>query len=164
MYGKDSMNMLIKKVVLVIFAAGICSTVSAQSMRWAGSGAEYCRKLSDSVYVPINSDGSLGMASYKIKNNKIWLITGEISEYRGYYTHSKGEYTYYDRNDNTVGSYVASQGRYYMHSSQGNTILKSTPYAVLSKGVLIPGNDAPARYTVDKGFDPIVVGLVLLVY
>jgi len=157
------MKSLVRKEVLVVLAAWLCGTVSAQSMRWAENNAEFCRKLSDSVYVSVNSNGSLGMASYKVKNNQFWMVAGDVAEYRGYCTYSNNEYTYFDRDNNIVASYVPSQGRYYMHSAKGNTIFKSVSYAVLNNGVLIPGDDSPVRYTVEKGFDPIVVGFILLV-
>jgi len=159
------MKMNIKKIPLFVFAICICSMLSAQSIWWAENKTEYCRKLSDNIYVPVNSDGSLGMASYEIKNNQFWLIIGESSEYKGYYTSSANEYVYYDRNDNIVASYVPSQGRYYAHSSQGHTILKSESYAVLINGAFYQNmnDETIIRYTVDEGFDPVVVGFFLLV-
>jgi hypothetical protein len=135
-------------------------------MWWAESKTEYCRKQSDSIYVPLNSDGSSGMARYEIKNNQFWLIIGDNSEYKGYCTSSDNEYVYYDRYDNIVASYIPSQGRYYAHSSQGHTIFKSVSSAVLIKGVLYQNKaeETIAVYTVDEGFDPVAVGFILFVY
>jgi hypothetical protein len=158
------MKVIVKKVILVVFAAGICSVMSAQSIRWAENGVEFCRKLSDNKYVSINSDGSLSMAVYEIKNNKFWLNIGEYSEYKGYCTQSKDEYVYYDRYDNIVASYVPSQGRYYSHSSQGKEIFESFSTAILSNGKIIFGDETQTRYTADKDFDPVAIGFILFVW
>ena len=159
------MNGTVKRVILIAFMAVFYSGVSAQSMWWVDSNKEYIRKTSDSTYRHLDSEANPNNY-FKIINNKFWELIGESYEYKGYCTYADDEYTYYDRYDNIVASYVPSQRRYYMHSSQGHTILKSESFAVLSNGVLIQntGGDIPLKYKVDEGFAPVVIGFFLLVY
>ena len=158
------MKILRKKVVLLVLAAGFCSMVSAQSLKYS-DGSDLIRKVSDNTYELKNS----GILSYKIEKNKYWILDKDMQSpqqdnHIGYCTLVNGEYIYYSRSNNIVGAYNVSQGRYYMHSSQGSEILKSVSIAVLSKGVLLieTGADTPMRYTVDNGFDPVIIGFYLL--
>ena len=158
------MKVLKKKIILLVLAAGFCSMVSAQSLK-DSDGIDILRKLSDSTYELKNS----GILLYKIENNTYWIRNNDIplpqqQSHNGYCTYSNGEYIYYSRSNNIVGAYNVSQGRFYLHSSQGNDILKSASRAVLSNGVLLieTGTDTPLRYTVDAGFDPVIIGFYLL--
>jgi len=158
------MKVVKRTVVLIIFAAGFCSMASAQSLKYA-NGSELMRKLSENTYELKNG----GVLSYKIENNKYWILdkdmqTPQQENHIGYCTLVNGEYVYYSRSNNIVGAYNISQGRYYGHTAQGNDIIKSVSLAVLNKGVLLveTGTDTPARYTVDNGFDPVIIGFYLL--
>ena len=157
------MKISIKKIVLVAFAAGICGTVSAQSLKNA-VGNVIISKKSENTYEVLHS----GIMSFKIEGEKYWKLDNEISvpqqnNHNGYCVYSNGEYVYYSRSNNIVASYNSSQGRYYLHTAEGDTILKSASYAVLSSGVLLveTGTDTPLRYTVDEGFDPVIIGFYL---
>jgi hypothetical protein len=162
---KQNIRQLVQTGILVVFALSVCSVASAQSLWWVENGNEYVRQVSDSTYGHLDSGGTILNYS-KIVNNRFWLDINGNSEYKGYCTYSDDKYTYYDRNDNLVATYVPSEKRYYSHSSQGHTILKSEPFAVLFKGFLYlsTGDDSPKRYKVDEGFNPVAIGFLLLVY
>jgi|GEM_PF-3100717 len=157
------MNVIVKKAPLLVFAVCICTLLPAQSMRWA-DGKEFARKLSENLYEPVPA----GVVSCKIENDRFWILFNGVPQSdnpTGYYTYTDDEYVYYNGNDDIVGSYIPSQGRYYIITAKGKDILKSESYAVLVNGALYQAvnDETIVRYTVEEGFDPVVVGFFLLV-
>ena len=156
------MKMIIKKSTVFVFAvAGICCTLSAQSLKWA-DGKEFVRKLSNTLYEPVPA----GIVSYKIENNQCRMLFNGVptsDKPKIYCSHVDGKYAYYNGDDNILGSYIPSQGRYYVISSKGNEILKEESLAVLINGALYlnTGEEPVVKYMLDEGFDPIVVGFFL---
>jgi hypothetical protein len=155
--------MIVKKVLLLIFAAGVFITLSAQSMRWA-DGKEFARKLSNTLYEPVPA----GVVSYKVENGQFWELLDGISKSdkpKGYSTYANGSYSYFNSADDLVAEYIHSEGRYYTVSGKGEGVKKEA-HAVLLNGVLlvVTGGDESLRYTVEEGFDPVVIGFFLFIH
>jgi len=156
-------KMDVKKIILIVFVVGIYNILPAQSLK-NSDGSEIIRQLSSNSYELKNS----GTRSYKIEKDSYWILTDDIpapqqANHNGYCSYSNGEYIYYSRSNNIVAAYNPSQGRYYLHTAEGNNILKSASFAVLNNDILFieTGTDTPWRHAVDKGFDPVIIGFYL---
>ncbi|MDR3060635.1 MAG: hypothetical protein LBU57_00805 [Dysgonamonadaceae bacterium] len=147
---------------LLMFFPASFTNLQAQRMLYE-NGTEYARKLSENIYKPVPE----GVVSYKVENNQFWsLLKGvpESNKPKGYCKYTNNMYIYYDSGDNIVASYVPSQSRYYLISAKGEDIIKEISYAVLFDGVLHIGGEPSVRYTVEEGFNPVVVGFFLFIH
>lgn len=147
-----------KKLLLFLVVVCFSGMLSAQSIYW-NDGKELIRKIDANTYEPVPA----GAVSYKISDNKCLQYTsGDIDEATPIFRYeTDGNKVNFYKNDELIGYYKKSEGRYYTVSLlSDDTIGKENTLGVLLNGKLY-NSSGKVRFTVDNGIPAEVIGLFL---
>jgi hypothetical protein len=173
---RKSRTVIILSVIAVVCLSG---RLSAQTVYWgnvstgrnigtqsAGAGASsdsrqaYMEKIAENRY---RQPGSA--VTYNIEGYDFWMRYDDAPEADvklGSYRRSGDRVLYY-KDENIAGYYTPADSRYYMAVSEGDNILKEAHIGVLASGKLYSGEgEDQIRFSVGDGFDPIALGMFLI--
>ncbi|MFC4673765.1 hypothetical protein [Dysgonomonas termitidis] len=147
-------NTIMIMILLVCFAGSI----KAQSIRWADTNEEYARKIGDNLYEPVPA----GVVSYKVENNKFFLLAnGELEGQKGHLSR-KGDIAYYFNGEDQMVGYYKSKDKVQRYTIVEPGSGKEDECAVLYEGTLYLFGKV--KYKVDDSFSPDVLGFFLFVH
>jgi hypothetical protein len=147
----------------------IAAPLSAQSIRYVNTrptiGTQsvantYMERIADNRYRQPGSG-----VTYNIEGNDFWLRYDKApdADVKLGSIQRSGDRVLYYKDGNIAGYYTPADGRYYMATSEGDNVTKEAHIGVLVNNKLYSGEgEEQIRYTIDANFDPVVLGMFLL--